>query len=57
MDYCETCIIGKSVPAEFIAIKGQGIPLLGKDTAVKFGVCKSKLVLQMTKLRLRMWQA
>ena len=37
---CEASISGKSVPAEFIVIKGKGVPLLGKVTAMELGVLK-----------------
>ena len=37
---CEARIAEKSVPAKFIVIKGKGVPLLGKDTAMELGVLK-----------------
>ncbi|KAA0709172.1 hypothetical protein E1301_Tti017617 [Triplophysa tibetana] len=37
---CETRIDNRTVYAEFIVIKGNGEPLLGRDTAMKLGVLK-----------------
>ena len=37
---CEARIADKSVPAKIIVIKGKGVPLLGKDTAMELGVLK-----------------
>lgn len=37
---CETIIGNKREQAEFIVIKGNGEPLLGKKTAIKLGVLK-----------------
>lgn len=39
---CETKVVetGKCIHAEFVVIKGQGQPLLGRDTAMRLGVLK-----------------
>ncbi|XP_038059532.1 uncharacterized protein K02A2.6-like [Patiria miniata] len=35
---CEVQVSGRSTLAEFIVIKGKGVPLLGKDIAMKLGI-------------------
>lgn len=37
---CQVGIGGRSTQAEFIVIRGQGEPLLGKETAIELGVLK-----------------
>ena len=37
---CEVVVGQGKAQAEFLGIKGKGVPLLGKDTAMKLGVLK-----------------
>ena len=39
---CNVQAGGKSTHAEFFVIKGTGIPLIGKDTAITLGMLKNR---------------